>query len=348
MKKNIRSFAVLVLGMSLLLGIIQIVTAYHLMDREINFFKPEEEQQLIALTQSYSRKLMNMSSESSNRDSLTEESIFISKRSAFLTAFLQYRKRLVIFWLLKSALLVGSVTITFLFLIIHLSRSMEQKELVAQAQTARERWQTTGRIMIHELKNTLSPLDPDMEFLLLQNNNSEETPLSRCIARMRRNLERTASILRAFRSFSELPVPAFTSCFPSDILLEVNKAAGEVSLFTETELQKATDMKIFSDAKYLRVIFINLIKNAREAGVTEITIKRKKNAIILQDNGPGLPDKVLGYVQNGNPKPGITTKKEGTGMGIYIVFELCRMLGINISMYNTEKGLATAMEFRHV
>ena len=76
--------------------------------------------------------------------------------------------------------------------------------------------------------------------------------------------------------------------------------------------------------KYSRII--NLIENSQDAlkeikkPKIKIFIKKKVNEVelIVEDNGIGIPDEIIGRIF----EPYITSKKTGTGLGLAIVHKI--------------------------
>jgi PAS domain S-box-containing protein len=108
------------------------------------------------------------------------------------------------------------------------------------------------------------------------------------------------------------------------------------------------NITIKCDIKLLTQVFINIIRNATEAinakegckGIIRIET-RKSNCtfqISISDNGIGIPketqDKLFSYLY--------TTKKDGTGIGLYLSRKILRMHGGDISMQSNPGENTTA------
>jgi signal transduction histidine kinase len=101
---------------------------------------------------------------------------------------------------------------------------------------------------------------------------------------------------------------------------------------------------INADREQLSRVFMNLIKNAIQSipesrkGKINITIEKeeKQVAVVVSDNGNGIPDDV-------KPKlftPNFTTKSSGMGLGLTIVRNILDQLAGEIS-YTTKPGAGT-------
>ena len=96
------------------------------------------------------------------------------------------------------------------------------------------------------------------------------------------------------------------------------------------------DKEVMTDAKWLMFILGQLMNNSMKYNASEITVTAEDttDATILhfRDNGIGIPEKDLPYIfeksftgENGR------THSKSTGMGLYIVSQLCKKLGHSVS-----------------
>jgi two-component system, sporulation sensor kinase A len=104
------------------------------------------------------------------------------------------------------------------------------------------------------------------------------------------------------------------------------------------------NISIQCDEYQIRQVLINIIKNAIEAvernGVIEIDAEviEDKVMIVIQDNGPGIPEHVLTKMG----EPFLTTKEKGTGLGIMICFAIMKHHEGELRFRNAAKGGARA------
>ncbi len=98
--------------------------------------------------------------------------------------------------------------------------------------------------------------------------------------------------------------------------------------------------KINGDPLQLRQGFFNLLLNAIEAvennGKIKIRLRSSsKNVIVeIEDNGPGIPDKILHNIFN----PFFTTKIKGTGLGLPITYRIVKNHNGEIDVKKLPKG----------
>lgn len=109
-----------------------------------------------------------------------------------------------------------------------------------------------------------------------------------------------------------------------------------------------------TDAARLRAIITNLLTNAIKyapAGAVRLTTERNEHAstvITVQDNGPGLPDrvlKVLGapWVRGDNAH----VQEEGFGLGLSIVLTLAQEIGVTVQIASASSGTQFRLSVPH-
>jgi len=79
----------------------------------------------------------------------------------------------------------------------------------------------------------------------------------------------------------------------------------------------------------------NLIRNSWEAGASQIVIEINENGLIISDNGPGITETVLNFIQN---KETITSKTEGIGRGFELLNDFCMKMGWMAKISNRIDG----------
>lgn len=95
----------------------------------------------------------------------------------------------------------------------------------------------------------------------------------------------------------------------------------------------------------LRQALSNLLDNAAQAmqgeGLIEVSLSVVGQFLQLeiQDQGPGWPSSVLEHLG----EPFITTRKEGTGLGLYTVYMLAQSLGGSLVLKQNDKGAVACL-----
>lgn len=105
--------------------------------------------------------------------------------------------------------------------------------------------------------------------------------------------------------------------------------------------------QVYTDPKLLVFILKQLLINcAKYCPNCRIQMELSENRLILEDNGPGIPAHELRRVtERGFTGSLGRSRGESTGMGLYIVSQLCRNLNIRMEL-TSEEGLYTRFVFQ--
>ncbi|OHD38394.1 MAG: hypothetical protein A2015_06245 [Spirochaetes bacterium GWF1_31_7] len=195
-------------------------------------------------------------------------------------------------------------------------RKIEKTEIAYQ--TTR----TNAKMLIHEIKNKLSPVHLIVGTLLKFGDDTKKNDYRVIL----NNLSSIENIMSSFKDLANLPPPVFEKVTIHSLLEELKNSfstMGDVLIDVAIH-----NIVVLTDRKILEIICTNLIKNAFEAGALRVTISydADKYSIIFGDNGPGVNEDCINSIFN----PGFTTKKSGDGMGLFIVKHLSNMLGYTI------------------
>ena len=108
------------------------------------------------------------------------------------------------------------------------------------------------------------------------------------------------------------------------------------------------EIRVASDSDRLKQVFMNVLFNALEAmaglrdGNIDIRIyseydelpRNIHHVIAICDSGPGIPDAIKDRVL----EPFFTTKKEGTGLGLYISYSIMKTLKGDLEIHSSDQG----------
>jgi PAS domain S-box-containing protein len=170
----------------------------------------------------------------------------------------------------------------------------------------------------------------------------------RKLERIANQTERASTIIRDLRIFARKPDDQPTPFSVPDALRGAADLVHEqlrlASVATELQLDESC-AQVLGHANRLQQVVINLMLNARDAmlekpGDAPPAIRMhaypKADSVIVdvEDNGPGIPAKVLPRLF----EPFFTTKPggKGTGLGLSISYEIVRQMGGTISAENLE------------
>jgi signal transduction histidine kinase len=164
---------------------------------------------------------------------------------------------------------------------------------------------------------------------------------------MSKNVRRVSSMVNSFRELSELPEPSFRVVRLGPALASAAEQAGLSRLLDAGQSRALSSRRVYCDPEYLAISLANILKNSSEAGASRVDARWSSGVLTLADDGPGLPADIAEIVARDGPRPGLSAKVGGSGMGLYIVFELCKMMGIEASASNVVRGLEIRLVFRH-
>ncbi len=198
---------------------------------------------------------------------------------------------------------------------------------VTQAQR-HSAWGEIARRLAHEIKNPLTPIQLSAERIQhkFQNklNEDDSSILERSTNTIINQVNALKIMVNEFTEYARPPKTQKDTVRIDDLIDEV------IGLYEISEIIKIKKSKnipiIYADQNKLRQIIINLLENSRDAlkGIEKpkirIFINNKNNEVelIVEDNGIGVPDEIIGRIF----EPYVTSKKTGTGLGLAIVHKI--------------------------
>jgi signal transduction histidine kinase len=221
----------------------------------------------------------------------------------------------------RSALAVRRSLNTLIDLDLAIIEDAYQAEYTGRQQRA-ERLAAIGQVaggVAHELRNPLNVVKTSVYYLLNARNPAPEKRTEH-LQRIERHVTLADGVITALSSFAKLPVPNL-SPFPIDRCvreaLEINPPADNVKVTVDCPSSLPLAL---ADVDQLRIVFGNLIRNAREAMPEGgcLTIAASANAgdlnVAVTDTGVGIPPESLSRIM----EPLYSTKAKGLGLGLAI------------------------------
>ncbi len=198
----------------------------------------------------------------------------------------------------------------------------------------------------HELKTPMNTIILEIEEIIDSYIKPDE--IKSALKKIKKETFRVNSFIESLLSFSKLKEISIINFSLKEFIEKALNDIPKKRIPANVKIIKETDEDLYvsADKNRLHQVFLNILFNAFDAvGKSgEITIrtyseyKGVKKAIkyitSIHDNGPGIPleikDKVL--------KPFFTTKKEGTGLGLYISYGIMKSLKGDLEIESTENG----------
>ncbi len=185
-----------------------------------------------------------------------------------------------------------------------------------------ERLATLGQIaggVAHELRNPLNVVKTSVYYLRHARNPSDEKKQEH-LSRIERHVEIADSVITALSNFAKMPVPNMRPV-PVDSLLRETLEVNPPGDHIQVEVHCPAELPpVLADSDQLRIVFGNLIRNARDAmphgGRLMITGRSADGQVEIDvaDDGVGISEEDLKRVM----EPLYSTKARGLGLGLAI------------------------------
>ena len=263
----------------------------------------------------------------------------------------------------RILIIVGTIivlsTAAAIMISVALARNLERADKEHAAHSMQfahvEKMATIGRLaagIAHEINNPLqmitnqagwiSELLPDEDPTVVKN----MAEYQNSVEKIRYHVKRAGTITHRLLGFSK-------KMSAQRDQVQINELLAETISFVEREAENnsiaivrnlGTDLpSTMTDGPQLQQVFLNLLNNALDAvgqkGMVEITSRMSNDGNLVvecADNGPGIKPENLKQIFD----PFFTTKDpdKGTGLGLYISYDIIKKLGGSISVENRKGG----------
>ena len=227
-------------------------------------------------------------------------------------------------------------------------RTIFEKQRQAHEQDS---WTKLIRVLTHEIMNTVSPIASlsDAMAKSMDEQGHSELDIKAGLETISDSSNNLIGFVQTYRQLSGVAKPVRKALDLKELMngiialnSEFAASCGAVCKYRP----EADDLMIYADEGQISQIFINLIKNALQAGAKSIVIGARM----------GLDDEVIVQVANdGEPIPAsaqeqifipfYTTKKEGSGIGLSISRQIMRNHNGTIELLRSDAG-QTVFELR--
>ncbi|WP_186668586.1 sensor histidine kinase [Sporosarcina sp. BP05] len=264
---------------------------------------------------------------------------FLTMSYYFFTLSFKFSKLTSEFWDLAFYTLSTYLMAVFILmaLIEKINSNLKRREMYVQAERMRDVSHFSASIA-HEIRN---PLTVTSGFLQLLNESKTITAAERIYIEFSlQELERAKTIVSDFLTFSK---PQSENMVFSDFEKDVKYVENIMQPYAKMNQVKilvrfTNTLKTTYDENQMQQCLINLVKNGIESmqdhgGMLYVDVtERKKNILIkIQDSGSGMTRE--GISQMG--KPYYSTKQEGTGLGMFMVYSTIRNIKGEIKVKST-------------
>lgn len=212
-----------------------------------------------------------------------------------------------------------------------------------------ERYELVGKIaasIAHEIRN---PMTSVKGFIQLLQSNKNFQSYEHYFSLMIDELDRANGIISEYLSLAGERIPKIDKHNLNNILatllplLQADARREDKDIILKT--QDIED--IWVDQRDIRQVILNLVRNGLESmtpgGILEIRTFMHQGDVILEieDNGHGIPADVLEHLG----KPFITTKEQGTGLGLYVTYSILKRYHAVVEVNSSPNGTVFTIRF---
>ncbi|MBK8808151.1 MAG: GHKL domain-containing protein [Bacteroidales bacterium] len=210
------------------------------------------------------------------------------------------------------------------------NRMVDELEMSAKRLAESERevaWREMARQIAHEIKNPLTPMKLNIQFLNRSWNNKDADFGERLKKTTESIIEQIDVLAKTADEFSNFAKTNFSVLEKTSLTAALQNS---ITLFSDIphieithNLHSQEELFVCADKEKLLRIFSNILKNATQAipesknGEIQVAIQKHKTTsveIIIKDNGPGIPE----HLKERLFEPYFTTKTSGSGLGLSI------------------------------
>jgi|GEM_PF-6344712 PAS domain S-box-containing protein len=226
--------------------------------------------------------------------------------------------------------------------IIHIARDITDVKKMREYAHLADKLSALERLAGGIAHNVNNPLSYVLNYLFILKETLTDEKAKPLLQKIEQGVIKAKDIMQGLMDLSN---PSKEPLEPIDLRTAVMSTLAFLSSEVEkkgitvrTEYEGST--KIKASKKGFDEVMFNLLSNAIEAGATNITIKSFENekgiTMLISDNGSGIEKEHLRKIF----EPYFTTKPKGTGIGLYVSYNIIKSFGGEI-WCNSKKGKGT-------
>jgi len=186
-------------------------------------------------------------------------------------------------------------------------------------------WKELSRMLAHEIKNPLTPIQLSTHRLEEKFETDEEKfkeIFPEAIHIINQEVNNLRELVQSFSNFAKISTPDLTLFDP---VPEIEKIVQPYLHNYQIQFNSLENIKIKFDKTHFYQIITNILQNAVDASQSDdlitITLKQSNNFIVIEikDLGSGIDPEDLPHIFD----PYFSRKKRGTGLGLAVVKRLC-------------------------
>ena len=170
-----------------------------------------------------------------------------------------------------------------------------------------ESWERLTRVLTHEIMNAAAPVT-SISQSLLSRQEVKGTSLEAGIQAINTASTHLSDFVESYRKLLQLQQPSLQIICLTDILQELQQLYPQINWHCHV----ADNITVCIDRNMLRQVLINLVKNAMEAGATQIALEYDEPILYVSNDGQPIPTEARQSIF----VPFFTTKRTGSGIGL--------------------------------
>lgn len=194
-------------------------------------------------------------------------------------------------------------------------------KLVAQKEV--ESWQKLTRVLTHEIMNVSTPIQ-SISQAYLEHPGVVGTPLEKGIMAINKASNNLLTFVDSYRKLTQLQEPVIASVSLREFVSGIKTLYPDIAWREDIP----AEFHVMTDEILLHQVFVNIIKNAKEAGAKSISIVWSGAELRLSNDGTPI----LAEVCRDIFVPFYTTKPTGTGVGLALSRQFMTMLGGTLTL----------------
>ena len=227
-------------------------------------------------------------------------------------------------------------------------RTIFEKQRQAHEQDS---WTKLIRVLTHEIMNTVSPIASlsDAMAKSVDENGHSDLDIKAGLETISDSSKNLIGFVQTYRQLSGVAKPIRKALDLKELMDSVIGLNSELAASCGAECAyrpEEPDLMIYADEGQISQIFINLIKNALQAGAKHVEISArmgKEDDVIIRVANDGEP--IPASAQEQIFIPFYTTKKEGSGIGLSISRQIMRNHNGSIELVQSDEA-RTVFELR--
>ena len=205
-----------------------------------------------------------------------------------------------------------------------------------------ESWTKLIRVLTHEMMNTVSPIASLSDALSksMDENGNSELDVKAGLETISDSSKNLIKFVETYRQLSGVAKPIRKAIDLQELMDKVISLNSEFAASCGSQCTyrpEEADLIVYADEGQISQIFINLIKNALQAGAKHIDIsagmgKDDELIILVANDGEPIPVSAQEQIF----VPFYTTKKEGSGIGLSLARQIMRQHNGSIDLLRSD------------